>query len=135
VARLEEFPRSAVERVGSEYVIQYRGQILPLIPVSRALQKNGRRTKGNAARDRRRHARRNRKPERNSETIHVVVHAGKDRPIGLVVGRILDIAEETIATRSPPTRPGVLFNAVVQDHVTEFLDLEQIVRPAAARGS
>src|SRR5262249_10732393 len=37
VARLEEFPRSAVERAGGRAVVQYRGEILPLVPVARAL--------------------------------------------------------------------------------------------------
>ena len=41
VSRLEEFPRSAVERVGGQDVIQYRGAILTLVHVSRVL-KNGR---------------------------------------------------------------------------------------------
>src|SRR5262249_51872976 len=38
VARLEEFPRSALERVGPQDVVQYRNEILPLIHVSEALR-------------------------------------------------------------------------------------------------
>ena len=57
--------------------------------------------------------------------------AGPDGPIGLVVDRILDIAEETIATRSRPSRPGVLFTAAIQNCVTEFLDLDKIIHPDA----
>ena len=37
VARLEEFPRALVERSGSQEVVQYRGQILPLIQVAKHL--------------------------------------------------------------------------------------------------
>src|SRR5262249_24303632 len=37
VDRLEEFPRSALERVGPFDVVQYRDEILPLVPVSRLL--------------------------------------------------------------------------------------------------
>src|SRR5262249_36334186 len=40
VARLEEFPRSAVEKVGGRDVVQYRDAILPLIHVGRVLQRN-----------------------------------------------------------------------------------------------
>ena len=116
VARLEEFPRSAVERVGGRAVVQYRGEILPLIRVGRAP----------GARNRRR--RRKRRPARDS--IQVVVHVGAGRPVGLVVSRILDIAEETVAVGSRAARPGVLFTAVVRDRVTEFLDLNHIVRSA-----
>ena len=35
VARLEEFPRTVVERAGSQEVMQYRGQIIPLVRLSR----------------------------------------------------------------------------------------------------
>ena len=35
VARLEEFPRSALEKVGTQHMVQYRDEILPLIDVSR----------------------------------------------------------------------------------------------------
>jgi two-component system chemotaxis sensor kinase CheA len=59
-----------------------------------------------------------------------VVCAAAGRRVGLVVGRILDVVEETIAARSPGGRPGVLFAAVVQDRVTEFLDVEAVIRAA-----
>jgi two-component system, chemotaxis family, sensor kinase CheA len=129
VDRLEEFPRAALERVGPVEVVQYRGEILPLIDVSRALQECGQRKRA------RRSARGRATPERNAEsppaaegdTVQVVVHAGKGRRVGLVVGRIIDIAEQTLVSRSAPERPGVLFNAVVQGRVTEFLDLDAIL--------
>jgi two-component system chemotaxis sensor kinase CheA len=134
VARLEEFPRSAVERAGGQDVVQYRGEILPLVPLARTLRLAG------ANGEPTRRARRPRKSARpRGKSIRVVVCGGPDRQVGLVVGRILDIAEETIATRPGPSRPGVLFTAVVQGRVTEFLDVEQIVqlagpiRPGAAR--
>ena len=127
VARLEEFPRSALERAGPQDVVQYRNEILPLIHVSRALRRR-RRYPGNG-----RHASRrtDRSPAAGgSETIQVVVHSGKGQRVGLVVDRILDIAEETLAGRSRAHRQGVLFTAVVQGRVTEFLDVEGILRTA-----
>jgi two-component system chemotaxis sensor kinase CheA len=127
VSRLEEFPLSAVERVGRQDVIQYRGEILPLIHVSRALRARS----GNG---KRRVRRESREPaaQREGGSLHVVVHTALDRQVGLVVGQILDIVEETITTRSRASRPGVLFTAVVQDRVTEFLDVEQLIRSADA---
>ena len=59
-----------------------------------------------------------------------MVHASQGRPVGLVVRRILDVVEETIAARAPASRPGVLFTAVIQGRVTEFLDIEAIIRSA-----
>jgi two-component system chemotaxis sensor kinase CheA len=122
VARLEEFPRSAIEKVGGQAVVQYRDDILPLIHVSRALggRPNGARANGKPA-----------KPTApRSDTVPVVVYAGQGRRVELVVGRILDIVEAVIVTRSRAGRPGVLFTAVVQDRVTEFLDVEGIIRAA-----
>jgi two-component system chemotaxis sensor kinase CheA len=126
VARLEEFPRSVVERAGPQDVVQYRGEILPLINVSRAL----RRRRGHAP-DGRRGARSPADVDQGAcddGPVQVVVYAVDGRRVGLVVGRILDIVEETLASRSRAGRPGVLFSAVVQGRVTEFLDVEGIVR-------
>jgi two-component system chemotaxis sensor kinase CheA len=124
VARLEEFPRSALERVGPQEVVQYREEILPLIHVARALGPRKRRRQGKAVRSRKA-ARRTRAG--TGETVQVVVYAGKGSRVGLVVGEILDIVEETLVTRSHTRRPGVLFSAVVGGRVTEFLDVDAII--------
>jgi two-component system chemotaxis sensor kinase CheA len=129
VARLEEFPRSVLERVGSQDVVQYRDEILPLFDVSRLLRTRGGR--GSRQAGGKQGQREPRPPEvDNGDTVQVVVHACKSQRVGLVVGQILDIVEETIATRSRAHRPGVLFTAVVQGRVTEFLDVEGVIRSA-----
>jgi two-component system chemotaxis sensor kinase CheA len=125
VDRLEEFPRSSLERVGPFEVVQYRGEILPLVHVSRVLPRQRPSKNGRPG------SRRRRNPSPKAEAgdpVQVVVYAGKGQRVGLVVDRILDIAEATLASRSPARRPGVLFTAVVQERVTEFLDLEGIMR-------
>jgi two-component system chemotaxis sensor kinase CheA len=119
VARLEEFPRSALERVGPQDVVQYRNEILPLIHVSRVLQAKPRKRKAQQRK-------RERRPD--SDRVQVVVYSSKGVRVGLVVGQILDIVEETLVSRSRARRPGVLFSAVVQGRVTEFLDVEGIIR-------
>jgi two-component system, chemotaxis family, sensor kinase CheA len=126
VDRLEEFPRSALERVGPQDVIQYRDQILPLIDVSCALAQQ------QQQQQRRRQPTSGRWSKRRpvGDTVQVVVYAGKTQRVGLVVDRIIDIAEETLVSRSPAHRPGVLFTAVIQGRVTEFLDVEGILRAA-----
>jgi two-component system chemotaxis sensor kinase CheA len=127
VDRLEEFPRSALEKVGPFDVVQYRNEILPLVHVSRALRQRRKPTYGKPASRRRTPS----APKHHeSDTVQVVVFAGKDQRVGLVVDRILDIAEETLISRSRAQRPGILFTAVVQGRVTEFLDLEGIMRVA-----
>jgi two-component system chemotaxis sensor kinase CheA len=128
VARLEEFPRSGVERVGGREVIQYRGDILPLVHVARVLR-DGQGVNGRNDKPRRRPNGRARAG--GGDTIQVVVYAREGRRVGLVVGRILDIIEEAITIRSAAGRPGVLFTAVVRDRVTEFLDVDAVIRSAA----
>jgi two-component system chemotaxis sensor kinase CheA len=126
VSRLEEFPRSAVEKVGRQLVVQYRDEILPLIDVTRLLRLQGRRAEQEdspAPLGQPRHG-------RSQDPLSVIVCVGQGQRLGLIVHRILDIAEETIMSRSAATRPGILFTAVIQGRVTEFLDLETLVRSA-----
>jgi two-component system chemotaxis sensor kinase CheA len=127
VDRLEVFPRSALERVGPFDVVQYRDEILPLVYVSRALRQ--RRQSANGPPGSRRRSSPSPKSD-ESKPLQVVVYAGKHQRMGLVVEQILDIAEVTLVSRSRAQRPGVLFTAVVQGRVTEFLDLENIMRSA-----
>ncbi len=60
--------------------------------------------------------------------LQVIVVASQGRRAGLVVERIVDIAEEAIVGRSEAHRPLALFTAVIQGRVTEVLDVERIVR-------
>lgn len=124
VARLEEFPRTALERVGPQDVVQYRNEILPLIRVSRVLRQ--RRPANNGRPSSRRRADKSR-PAGAGDTVPVIVYAGQGRRVGLIVDRILDIAEETLDSRSEAHRPGILFTSVVQGRVTEFLDVQAIL--------
>jgi two-component system chemotaxis sensor kinase CheA len=123
VARLEEFPRSALERVGTRDVVQYRGEILPLVDVSRELRRMLRGRNGKNGKP----ARRVRPAPQTDGTTQVVVYAGQGARVGLVVGSILDIVDEEIAARSEANRPGVEFTAVVQGRVTEFLDVAGVI--------
>ncbi len=105
VSRLEEFPRAMLEQTGPRDVVQYRGEILPLVDVSRELG----RLAGSAIAA---HV-------STADTVPVVVCG----PVGLVVGAILDIADAEVAGRAKASRPGVLFTGIVQGRVTEFLDV------------
>jgi two-component system, chemotaxis family, sensor kinase CheA len=126
VARLEEFPRSALERAGNRDVVQYRGEILPLLDISRELRRLARRRDKRVREQTGGHA----STRSNDGTTQVVVYAGNARRVGLQVSSILDIVEEDITTRSGANRPGVLFTAVVQGRVTEFLDVDAVIRAA-----
>jgi len=117
LARLEEFPVEQVEMSGSQWVTQYRGQILPLIRLTVALE------------ERRNHLRALRVPPvPGSAPIQVLVLNQDGRSFGLVVDRILDIVEDRADVKTAATRPSVLYSVVIGDRVTELLDIPAIVR-------
>ena len=113
VARLEEFPRRVLERVGPELLVQYRGEIMPVVELAALLVE-------------RRPAPRPAWPE----MVQVVVFAHADRHVGLIVEEILDIVGDSLASPRAPGRPGVLGSVVIAGRVTELLDVEAVLRRA-----
>jgi two-component system chemotaxis sensor kinase CheA len=112
VARLEEFPQSAVEHAGAQEVVRYRGQILPLIRVSKHVP-----VVRKTATD-------------QNELMQVVVYSEQGRSVGLVVGRINDIVDETITVKRHACGNGIFGSVVIQDKVTDLLDVQAVIRAA-----
>ncbi len=110
VARLEEFEPSAIEWAGSHEVVQYRGDILPLVRLSEAL---GVATTSTA-----------------NDTVEVVVHRHGDRQVGLVVSEILDVVDDHLSLDGTACRPGLLGSAVIDGHVTDVVDVDTVVATA-----
>jgi two-component system chemotaxis sensor kinase CheA len=117
VARLEEFPRGVVERVGREKLVQYRGEIMPVIELSSLLVE-------------RRVAPRVNTTSLERGVIQVVVFAHNGGHVGLIVDQILDIVDEALTNPRPPGRPSVLGTVVIAGRVTELLDVEAVLRRA-----
>ncbi|MEO8428077.1 MAG: chemotaxis protein CheW [Verrucomicrobiota bacterium] len=115
VARLEVFPRSSVEYSGTQEVVRYRGQILPLIHVSKYVPAVG---VSETSYD-----------EEQSMQV-VVVYAEQGRSVGLVVESIHDIVDETITVQRHARANGIFGSAVIQDRVTDLLDVQTIIRAA-----
>jgi len=114
VDHLDTIERAAVERAGGLDVTQYRGEILPLITVSDALEE------------------RRSRPRREgltpaSDTVHVVIYSINRRQIGLVVDRVIDIVDQTLDVQQPGTRDCVLGTMIIRDRVTEILDINRVV--------
>ena len=125
LARLEEFPVAQVEMSGSQWVTQYRGQILPLIRLNIVLQEQEK----EQYKDRRNRLRTMKAPPLpDSGQIQVLVLNHQGRCFGLVVERILDIVEDRADVKSAATRPSVLYSVVIGDRVTELLDIPAILR-------
>ena len=112
VARLEEFKCSSIEYSGAQEVVRYRGQILPLIRVARHVP---------AVRE---------QSDSDREVMQVVVHTEQGRSVGLVVGRISDIVQETITVKRHAYGNGLFGSVVIQDQVTDLLDVRAVIRSA-----
>lgn len=110
VARLEEFAASAIEKAGDREVVQYRGEIMPLIRLADVFE-----AETDADAD-------------AADDLQVVVYTQNDRSVGLVVERILDIVEEQIAVQRAASRHGLIESVVVQGKVTDMLDIESVIR-------
>ena len=108
VARLEEIPSAQIEWAGQREVVQYRGQILPLLRLSQALDIPSRLD-----------------PER---PLQVVVYSENGRSVGLVVDRITDIVEATLSIERHALGEDLLGSVVIQDRVTDLLNLPAIIR-------
>jgi two-component system chemotaxis sensor kinase CheA len=109
VERLEEFPRNEVERSGGQEVVQYRGEIMPLINLQEVL--------GYAACE----------ITDDSSPLQVLVYSEQGRCVGMVVERILDIVEEAVAVERKVQRKGISGSLVVQDRVTDLLDVSGFI--------
>jgi two-component system, chemotaxis family, sensor kinase CheA len=107
VARLEEFPLTLKEETGQQEVVQYRGQIMPLLQLSRILDQHAK--------------------AQFSDPMQVVVYSEKGRYVGLVVDNILDIVEEQVSLQRCTERKGILGSAVIQQRVTDLLDVDGII--------
>ena len=104
VERLEEFPMARVETVGANQVVQYRGVILPLLRLAddygsyEAMEENA--------------------------PLQVVVCQHRGQLFGFVVSQVLDIVEDELAIRTHLDTGGNLGSAVVNEHVTELLNID-----------
>jgi two-component system, chemotaxis family, sensor kinase CheA len=107
VTRLEEISLDRVEHVGQREVVQYRGQLLPLGRLSTMLGTQ-------AVAD-------------TGSQLKVIVYTQGRRSVGLVVDAVVDIATEAPASRGDVEAFGVSGVVVVQDLVTELLDMEQAI--------
>ncbi|MGH8021514.1 MAG: chemotaxis protein CheA [Opitutaceae bacterium] len=112
VARLEEFPRSSIERSGRREVIQYRDEILQLVRVASVLTGS----------------------EHHAEdgTERAVVYSHEGRRVGVIVGRIEDIVETKIELRETGRRPGVRGTTVINERVTDVVDVAGMLQAADA---
>ena len=118
VRRLETFAPDQVDRAGDLEVVQYGGEILPLLRVAEVLPERRRAERAAAT------------SAAGTGVLAVVVCETPVGPVGLVVGSIDDIASEPAVPRQPPSRLGVEACVVVGERIAELLDLPVLVAQA-----
>jgi len=108
IARLEEIPTASIERTGRFEVVQYRDRIMPLIRLAQHLDGVTDTTT-------------------QSDLLQVIVYAFADQYVGIVVDRILDVTDTTVNLQRRRKAGPILGSAVIQDKVTDILDLRALV--------
>ncbi len=115
VDRLEFIPASKIESVADLPVVQYRDEILQLVWVDQTLPE--RRTKVRKITD-----------DPDLDSLQVVVCTVDGLRIGLIVYRILDIIDQSMKVTRPASREGIETCVVVEERVTEIIDLRGLIR-------
>jgi two-component system chemotaxis sensor kinase CheA len=100
IARLDDIPVEQIENSGGTPVVQYRGQLMPLLSMS-----------GGFA------------PAESGRTRQtVLVFSEGERSLGIMVDAILDVVDEALSVQAGQGRPGFLGSAVVAGKVTDVID-------------
>ena len=108
VARLEEIPRLSIEQSDHHEVVQYRGQIMPLVRLGKLLEIPTQ--------------------EDLNQPLQVVVYSDRGRSVGFVVDRVADITDAEVAVTHECESEELLASTVIQQRVTDLLNLPSIIQ-------
>ncbi|MEZ6031855.1 MAG: chemotaxis protein CheW [Planctomycetaceae bacterium] len=111
VARLEKVPRTSVEQTDGHEVIQYRGEIMPIVRLANIF---GAANYGEAEPD----------------ELQIIVYSESDYSCGFAVNRIVDIVETELKLQHQQNghSENLLGTTVIQDRVTDVLNLCSLAR-------
>ncbi|MFL5044557.1 MAG: chemotaxis protein CheW [Xanthobacteraceae bacterium] len=106
VTRLEEIDVSRIELSNARHLVQYRGQLMPLIPINdeAEVKSHGQQS--------------------------LLVFSDECRSMGLMVDEIVDIVDDSLNIEVGSSRPGVLGSAVIKGQATEIIDIEHYLPKA-----
>ena len=97
IARLEMIPRAKLELTGTRLVTQYRGGLMPLVPLDPEL-------------------------DQRPDVQPVLVISDDGQHVGLMVDEILDVVSEAMSIEIAGERDGLLGTAVIGGKATEIVD-------------
>jgi two-component system chemotaxis sensor kinase CheA len=99
VTRLEEIDAKTIEMSSGRPLVQYRGQLMPLVPVNADVR------------------------VRTSGTQPLLVFSDDDRSMGLVVDEIVDIVDDRLDIELASERSGLIGSAVIKGQATDIIDI------------
>jgi two-component system chemotaxis sensor kinase CheA len=99
VTRLEVIDPKSIETSNDRAVVQYRGQLMPLVPVNGDVR------------------------VKNGGSQPLLVFSDEGRSMGLMVDEIVDIVEERLEIELTSRAAGVLGSAVIKGQATEIIDI------------
>ena len=108
VTRLEEVKKSALESSGKEFVIQYRGEIMPLIDIPQLFNESE-------------------ELEENRDNLEVVVHTHEGKSLGLRVNNILDIVQAKVCQKRANPALKLLGTIITDNSVVDVIDVKLII--------
>lgn len=99
VARLEQIDLSTIERSGGQMMVQYRDELMPLLPFSEGMDVGSQGTKP------------------------VLVFTDQTRSLGLIVDDIIDIKEEHVKVQIEGRQNGLIGSAIINEKATDVIDV------------
>src|SRR5690606_1122757 len=99
VTRIEEIEAEKIERSNGRHLVQYRGGLMPLLPVNENVK------------------------VRSEGSQPLLVFVDRNHSMGLIVDEIVDIVDNRLDIRVGSKTPGVLGSAVIDGHATEIVDI------------
>jgi len=122
VLRLEHIPLSAIERMGDREYVEYRGEGLPLIRLDHIMEVKP-------------------IPADLAEVFIIIPKITRNglsakAPAGILIATIIDALDVDVELKAVDVKgAGILGSAMVQDHLTLFLDPVEIVKAAGVLGA
>lgn len=99
IARLEEIETTKIERSNNQYLVQYRGKLMPVVGMDDDYKL------------------------RTSGFQPILVFADGERTMGLAVDEIVDIVDERLNVEIKGARGGILGSAIIAGQATEIIDV------------
>lgn len=104
VTRIDEINPKKIEKIQQISLIQYRGQLLPLILFPEI--------------------------DLSQESLSILIFTDRGRSIGMVVSEIVDVVEVGLDLQLRSTVPGILGSAIISNRSTSIIDCEYYLRKA-----